>query len=233
MRNMSRWLMPALSLILFFGAIGVAQAAGWWVTSGRQAVAAGVMTVDDLKGWMTLQQAADGLGVPVEDLVALVGAPEDAGVEAGTAFKDIEGLVPGFELTAYREKVQAYLDEREGGARVGATTVPTTLPTSAATDATAPATPVPTATHVPTGTPTGTPTRTPIGTPTRTPEGGVRGSMTLQEVADANGVALDRLLEASDLRADLDPGTVLREIQNVVPGFEIQTIRDAVAELVG
>jgi hypothetical protein len=231
MRNTSRWLMPALSLILFFGAIGVAQAAGWWVTSGRQAVAAGEMTVDDLKGWMTLKQAADGLGVPVEDLVALVEAPEGAAVEADTAFKDIEGLVPGFELTAYREKVQAYLDERAGVApAAAAATLPTTLPTSATADATtAPATPVPTTTHVPTGTPTGTQKVTPTGTP----EGGVRGSMTLQEVADANGVALDRLLEESGLPADLDAGTVLREIQNVVPGFEIQTIRDAVAELVG
>lgn len=226
MRKTSRWLMPALSLVLFFGAIGVAQAAGWWVTSGRQTVAAGEMTVDDLKGWMTLQQAADGLGVPVEDLVALVGAPEGAGVGPDTAFKDIEGLVPGFELTTYRETVQAYLDERAGKASaVAATTLPTSLPTSPAASPATPATPVPTTTHVPTGTPT--------GTPSGTPESGVRGSMTLAEVAETNGVALDRLLAKSGLPADLDPDTVLREIQNVVPGFEIQTIRDAIAQLAG
>ncbi|MDV3222441.1 hypothetical protein, partial [Intrasporangium sp.] len=106
MRRTSRWLMPALSLVLFFGAIGVAQAAGWWETSGRAAVPAGQMVVDDLKGWMTLQEAADGLGVPVDDLVALVGADEGAGVGPDTAFKDIEALVPGFELTTFRETVR-------------------------------------------------------------------------------------------------------------------------------
>lgn len=226
MRKTSRWLMPALSLVLFFGAIGVAQAAGWWVTTGRETVAAGEMTVDDLKGWMTLQQAADGLGVPVEDLVALVGAAEGVGVGPETAFKDIEGLVPGFELTTYRETVQAYLDERAGKApAVAATTLPTSLPTAPAAAPATPATPVPTTTHVPTGTPT--------GTPSGTSESSVRGSMTLAEVAETNGVALDRLLAESGLPADLDPDTVLREIQNVVTGFEIQTIRDAIAELAG
>lgn len=229
MRKMSRWLMPALSLVLFFGAIGVAQAAGWWVTSGREVVPAGQMTVDDLKGWMTLREGADGLGVPAEDLLALVEAPEGSGVGPDTAFKDIEGLVPGFELTTYRDKVQAYLDERSGVApAAAATTLPTALPTTlppTAGTATTPATPAPTTTHVPTGTPT--------GTATGTPEGGVRGAMTLQEVAETNGIAIDRLLAESGLPADLDPGTVLREIQNVVPGFEIQTIRDAVAKLAG
>lgn len=228
MRKTSRWLMPILSLALLFGAIGVAQAAGWWVTSGRVTVAAGEMTVDDLKGWMTLQEAADGLGVPVDDLAGLVGAAEGSGVGPDTAFKDIEGLVPGFDLTAYRGTVQAYLDERAGEAPAPATApaTPTVLPTMPVAGATAttpvPATPVPT-THVP--------TPTPSGTPTGTPEGGVRGSMTVREVAQANGVAIDRLLVEAGLPADLDPDTVLREIQDRVPGFEIQTLRDAVAAL--
>ena len=167
MRRTSRWLMPLLSLALFFGAIGVAQAAGWWVTSGRQAVAVGEMTIGDLKGWMTVQQAADGLGVPADDLVGLVGAPTGVGVTAATAFKDIEGLVPGFDLTAYREAVQGYLAQRSGP-------VPAVRTASV---------------------PTATASNRPTGTPP----------------------------------ADLDPDTVLRDIQGVVPGFEIQAIRDAVA----
>lgn len=231
MTKTSRWLMPILSLVLLFGAIGVAQAAGWWVTSGRETVPVGEMAVEDLKGWMTLQQAADGLGVPVGDLVGLVGAAEGSGVGPDTAFKDIEDLVPGFDLTAYREKVQAHVDGSAGVEPAAAHTTPVTptaVPTTPVTAATATTsvltTPVPT-THLPTAAPT--------GTPTGTPESGVRGSMTVREVAQANGVAVDRLLAEAGLPADLDPDTVLRDIQALVPGFEIQTVRDAVTALAG
>lgn len=225
MRTTSRWLMPILSLALFFGAIGVAQAAGWWVTSGREVAAAGQMTVDDLKGWMTVQEAADGLGLPATDLVALVGAPKDSGVSADTAFKDLEGLVPGFELTTFRETVQAHLDERAGkAAAVTTKPVPTAATTAPTGPSAAPSTHLPT-TQVPTGTPT--------STPSDTSESGVRGSMTIREVAEANGIAIDRLLVESGLPADLEPDTVLREIQNEVPEFEIQTMRDAIARLAG
>lgn len=224
MRRTSRWLMPLLSLVLFFGAIGVAQAAGWWVTSGREAVAVGEMMTDDLKGWMTVQQAADGLGVPADDLVDLVGAPAGSVVTAATAFKDIEGLVTGFDLTAYREKVQTYLDQRAGtGLTATAAAVPTATtpnPPTGTETATSPAL-VPTTTHVPTATPAGTPAED------------IRGSMTVREVAEANGIAIGGLLSAAGLPADLDPDTVLRDIQGIVPGFEIQTLRDAVTALGG
>lgn len=214
MRATSRWLMPVLSGVLFFGAVGVAEAAGWWTSSGRVEVVAGDLTSEEIKGWMTLGQAAEGLGVPVAELIALT-APAGSGVGAQTAFKDVEGLVPGFDLTTFREQVQAYLDGRSGkGATPKVTAAPTLAPTP---------TSVPTSvatTHVPTGTPTGT-----------APEG-IRGSVTVRQVAQANGVAIPELLAKAGLPASLDPDTLLKDIQNTVPGFEIQTIRDAVAALV-
>ena len=128
----NRWVMPLLAVVLLFGTIGIAQASGNWVTSGRsaagmgmgggggdgsgagsgsgagggggaeKAVTAGTLAPADLKGWMTLQQAADGLGMPLADLLALVGAPAGSGVDGGTAFKDLEALVPGFSLSDFR-----------------------------------------------------------------------------------------------------------------------------------
>ena len=110
MKPLRRFVMPALALALFFGTIGVSQATGSWVTSGRQVVAAGTpLGVADLKGWMTLDQAAAGLGMPVADLIGLVGAPPGA-VTGATAFKDIEAIVPGFSLATFRTAVQARLD---------------------------------------------------------------------------------------------------------------------------
>ena len=115
MKPLRRFVMPAMALALFFGTIGVSQATGSWVTSGRQQVGAGTpLGTADLKGWMTLDQAAEGLGMPVADLIGMVGAPADA-VTAATAFKEIEAIVPGFSLTTFRAAVQARLDAPSKG----------------------------------------------------------------------------------------------------------------------
>ena len=119
------WVAPLATVAILFGSVGVASATGAWITSGRQVITATTtLTADDLKGWMTFQQAADGLGLDVQKLIALVGAP--AGVlSPATAFKDVESLVPGFELTGFREKVRAALSGSPAG-----TTSPGSAPTS-------------------------------------------------------------------------------------------------------
>lgn len=115
MKTLNRFVMPALALVLFFGTIGVSQATGSWVTSGRQVVATGTsLAVADLKGWMTLDQAATGLGMPVADLIALIDAPPGA-LSGATAFKDIEAIVPGFSIATFRTAVQARLDAAPKG----------------------------------------------------------------------------------------------------------------------
>ncbi len=112
--RLNRWLLPALAIVVFFGVVGIAQATGLWVTSGRTISAAGVektapaagsLTAADLKGWMTLQQAADGLGMPVTDLIARIAPPADVTLAPDTAFKDVEKLVPGFSLTELRARL--------------------------------------------------------------------------------------------------------------------------------
>lgn len=127
--TVNRWMMPVLAAVLLFGTIGVAQVSGNWVTSGRTAtsgqaagsgagtgaggdaekgaVAAGSLIPADLKGWMTVQEAADGLGMPLADLLGLIAAPQGSAVTGATAFKDLEKLVPGFSLTTFRETVTA------------------------------------------------------------------------------------------------------------------------------
>lgn len=104
------WIAPIASIAVIAGTVGVTQATGLWVTSGRQVVTATAgMSVDDLKGWMTLQQAADGLGMPVDELIGLLDAPPGVDIAPGAAFKDLEALVPGFELSAFREVLRGRL----------------------------------------------------------------------------------------------------------------------------
>lgn len=131
----SRWVAPIAFLVIMFGMVGVAQASGQWITGGRQQVAAGQqLTAADLKGWMTLQQAADGLGIGLPELIVLIGPPPGATLDGQTAFKDLEGLIPGFELAGFRDTVAA---RQAGGTATGASRLPAT---------TAPA-----ASHTPTG----------------------------------------------------------------------------------
>lgn len=199
----SRWVAPIAFLVIMFGTIGVAQASGQWITSGRQQVVAGEqLTAADLKGWMTLQQASDGLGIPLSDLVALIAPPAGVSLDGQTAFKDVEGLVPGFELSAFREAVAAH---QAGGTR--------------------PAVPASAPSHAPTGTPTG------VGSATGSVSGSVTGSMTLRQVAEANDLDLDDLIAQVGLPPDVNPDLPLRDLKNALSGFEIQSVRDAVAAL--
>lgn len=201
--NLTVLVAPVASVALLFGSIGVATLTGDWVTSGRQQVVAGqALTVDDLKGWMTLQQAADGLGLPVGSLIALVGAP-DGVLTPATAFKDVEGLVPGFELTAFRDQLTALL---AGGAAASAE--PSATPQPA---------PAPTPTHTP----------SPASGSTQS----VTGQSTLTQVATAAGVDVADLVRESGLPADVDVDRTLKDLRDTIPGFEIQQVRDALTRL--
>lgn len=204
------WIAPTASVVILFGGIGIAQATGSWVTSGKVAVVAGQLTPDDLKGWMTLQQAADGLGLPFAELAALVEAPDPSVLRPETAFKDLEELVPDFDLATFRETVRAHLAARSGAA-------PAVTPS---------------ATPIVSATPTPIPTHTPTGTPTGSASGqAVTGQMTLRQVASANGIDLVALVAESGLPADVNVDTALRNLVGQYPGFEIQQVRDAVARL--
>ena len=110
MMKVSLWVSPIVSAVVLFGSVGVAAITGDWVTGGREQVVQGTrLSVDDIKGWMTLQQAADGLGIPVASLIGLIGGPDAAALAPSTAFKEVESVVPGFELSSFRDVLRAHL----------------------------------------------------------------------------------------------------------------------------
>ena len=231
------WVAPVASLVIMAATVAVSQATGTWATSGRQVITAGKsLTVDDLKGWMTLQQAADGLGLPVDQLIGLVGAPAGVTVTPDTAFKDLESLVPGFELTAFREVLSARLAgvvpspaSRASGASAPASSSPTSSASASsvsatAGDASATTLPVPTASRTPTGTATGAA----LGS---VAEGTVTGQSTLRTVASAAGIDPLVLAAESGLPADVDLDATLRSLRDAYPAFTLESVRDAVVRL--
>ncbi len=212
------WVAPVASLAIMAATVGISQATGTWATSGRQVITAGTsITVDDIKGWMTLQQAADGLGLPVDELIGLIGAPAGVAVTPDTAFKDLESLVPGFELTTFRELLRARLagvvPSPAGGASASsapASSAPASSVSATAGDASATTLPPPTASHTPTGTPTGDA----LGSGA---EGTVTGQSTLRALASAAGIDPLVLAAESGLPADVDLDATLRSLRDAYP----------------
>jgi len=201
------WLAPVATVAILFGSVGVATATGAWVTSGKQQITATTqLTVDDFKGWMTLQQAADGVGVDVGTLITLVGAPAGVTITPATAFKDLETLVPGFELGDFKERVRALV-----GGTAPATASPTATPSEAAT-----AVPSPSRTASPTGTGEGQ---------------SISGQMTIRQVAEAYNLDPAVLAREAGVPTGISVDAALKDLKNAVPGFEIQSVRDAVERL--
>ena len=99
--RVNRFLMPLIVIVALLGTTLVAQATGFWSTSGKDSVDLENMSAADIKGWMTLQQVMDGMQITKEDLYAAGNIPLD--VPTSTALKDLEPIVPDFSVTGLRD----------------------------------------------------------------------------------------------------------------------------------
>jgi len=228
----NRFLMPGLLVAALLGTALVAQAAGLWSTSGRDAVDVTRMTPADIKGWMTLQQVIDGVGVSQAELYALVDIPAD--LPTSTALKDMEALVPDFSVETLRENLTAWAagPAEVGGepAPVGTLLTPTTAPTPTPAAA-ALAEPTAMPTHVPSsgdGTGTG-PTPLPAGQ--ILPADQIKGKMTLQQVSEQCAVPLEALLKELGLPATTKADTAIKDLVSQGELSEVTQVQTAVAKL--
>ncbi len=233
------WIYPLAAILLIFGTVGAAQATGKWISSGKQVFTAGQrFGPEALRGWMTIQQAADGLGMTADELIAIMDPPAGVTLTPDLAFKDVEVIWPEFELSALRTTLGAPAEGAEGPK--SSTTPAASASTSAAPSPSRTGTPGGQGTPGGAGTPGaggGTPTGT--GTPRGDRAGGgasaenITGQSTLQGVADDIGVPVATLIAEIGLPADTDPRATLKTLRDTIPGFEIQQVRDAAARLSG
>jgi hypothetical protein len=216
--RVNRFLMPILVIVALLGTTLIAQAAGFWSTSGRDAADLENMSAADIKGWMTLQQVIDGLKISKTELYAAGSIPRD--ITADTALKDLEGIVPDFEISALREKLATLANPIEP--------MPLPMPT---------ATPQPEGTPVHTQPITGTHSGDGTGFNTPLPPGQVlptdqiKGRMTLREVSDQCAVPLDQLLAALKLPSNTDPNVAIRDLISQGMLREVTLVKDAVTKL--
>lgn len=201
--SVNRYWIPVIVLSTFLGAVFGSQALGWWSTSGRTSVNMDSFTPEDIKGWMTLQQVADGLQLPLEDIYRIGGIPDDIAPE--TALKELEEIV---EVSTLREKLAEYIE-------APVTTVGTPEGPSNALH---------------TGDGTG-PTPLPPGQ--ILPADQIKGRMTLRDVSEQCGVDLAALLEALNLPSDTDPDTQLKTLTQNGVLDEVTQVQEAAAILQG
>jgi hypothetical protein len=251
--RVNRFVLPIVMMVALLGTALVAQAAGLWSTSGRDATNLANMTPADVKGWMTLQQVMDGIGIAQAELYPLASIPME--VPPSTALKDLEPLVPDFSVTTLRDKLTAWASASNppasslsapaagGTAAAGGTPEPagaTPVPpeSSGATATPQPAAAVTTAplaspTHVAgSGDGTGTgPTPLPAGQ--ILPANQIKGKLTLQQVSDQCAVPLEALLTELGLPATTNPNTALKDLVSQGALTEVTQVQTAVAKLQG
>ena len=203
--------MPVIVIVILLGTVFAAQAAGLWSTSGRDTTDLAQMTPADLKGWMTLQQVMDGLNISQQELYALASIP--ASVPPTTALKDLEPLVPGFEVSALRDALEAKLGTSEN-----VTPAPAAM-TAVPTQTAAAPTPIPAATAAATT------------AAQALPADQIKGKMTLREVSTQCAVPLTDLLAALKLPADTDPNALIKDLVAQGKLAEVSAVQSAVAVL--
>lgn len=229
--KVNKWLLPVLALTLLMGTVGVAQALGVWQVSGKEMVNVDHLTSGaDVKGWMTLQQVADGSNIDTVALYLALGLPAE--IPPTTALKDLEQIVDGFEVSLVREVVDSVLGAAPAAEAPVAPETHSVTPTATPAPTVAP---TPTAAHTPQGAGAGAGAGAGGGEdgapPAVTSAMDIKGRHTLQEVADGTGVALADLLAALKLPAETDPNTAMRDLVESGLISEIETVRTTVATL--
>ncbi len=198
--------MPIIVMVVLLGTVFAAQAAGLWTTSGRTTTDLAQMTPADIKGWMTLQQVMDGLNISQQDLYALASIP--ANVPLTTALKDLEPLVPGFEVSTLRDALTARRGSSADAIPAASTAIATQTAAALTTEATAAAT---TSAQV-------------------LPADQIKGKMTLKDVSEQCAVSLPELLSSLKLSADTDPNVLIKDLVAQGKSAEVSAVQQAVAD---
>jgi hypothetical protein len=141
--------------------------------------------------------------------------------------KDLEGIVPDFEISALRERLAAPANPTEPLASIEPTPLPQPAAAPQAVSTPEHTQPI-TGTHSGDGTGVG-PTLLPPGQVL--PADQIKGRLTLREVSEQCGVPLDQLLAALNLPPDTDPNVAIKDL--IVQGAlsEVTVVKDAVAKL--
>ncbi len=108
--RVNKYGMPIVLIVSMFVVVLAAQATGaWQVTGSTQVVpttTSGRPDPEAIKGKMTLDEVITTYGVPQADLYGALHLPAETATS--TAIKDLESILPNFEVDLVRQAVKDY-----------------------------------------------------------------------------------------------------------------------------
>jgi len=93
-----------LVIAIFFGGLIVSKSVGLFDVLPKQVTAGTKLSVEEIKGYMTLKDVSIGTGIEIKDLYEKLGIPDSVPTE--TKLKEVKNFVPGFEVEAAKEKLE-------------------------------------------------------------------------------------------------------------------------------
>lgn len=168
-----------LVILLFFGSIFAAQAAGVYPLTPEKLVAGETIPYEEIKGYMSIHDAAAATNTELHEFYRIFSIPEN--IPEDTMMKAISETVPGFDFDAIKIQVSES---------------PTTAP--------------------------------PIPAPSSPVNAeAVKGSMTISTAAEAISMSLPEFYKLFQIPDTVPPGTIMREISNLVPEYDFHSIKSS------
>lgn len=196
-KRISPLAMTALVVGLFFGTVLLAQAAGFYNVLPKKAEAGTKIAVSDIKGYYTIEDSAKEMGVSVEEVYKLLAIPQT--VPTNTMMKNISQLVPDYNFDAAKEAASA----GENAAETAINSQTSTLSES------------------------NEPSAAPLSASSAMDISGIRGSMTIMEVAEELKIDVKEVYTLFQIKEDVPAQTMMKEIVNLDPEYDFHAVKDA------
>ncbi len=200
--KIKNWVLPLVVFAAFWGVIGFSMATGTWQTKQTNDDVT-VMSSEDLKGWMTLEDLSVYTKVTPYEVIKVLGIPETTA--HNKKLKDIAAEL-GVETDDLKKRLDQFFIGSGNGqpAKEEATSEGPAAPT-AATDGGVE--------H----------SEEAYGT-----EKAIKGSMNLLQVEKTTGVPVTFICEKVGLPIDVDRNVPMRDLTQIY-NFEVSEVREAVA----
>jgi len=91
-------------IAIFFGGLLASKSVGLFNLLPKAVTTGTKLSVEEIKGYMTLNDVSTGTGIEIKKLYKKLGMPDS--VPADTKLKEVKNFVGGFEVEAAKEKLE-------------------------------------------------------------------------------------------------------------------------------
>jgi polyferredoxin len=93
-----------LTIFIFCGGLLISKSIGLFDVLPKAITAESKISVEEIKGYMTIKDVSIGTGIEIKELYKKLGIPDS--VPESTKLKEVQNFVPGFEVETAKEKLE-------------------------------------------------------------------------------------------------------------------------------